>query len=338
MTSGLPVSFADVAAAADRLRGVAAETPLLESDALNAMVGGRLLIKPEPLQRTGSFKFRGAYNAIATLRPASVVAYSSGNHAQGVAMAAALLGLPATIVMPADAPRTKLDGTRALGASVITYDRFVDDREAIGREVAERTGAILIRPYDDPLIVAGQGTVGLELAEQSARRAAMLDAVLVCCGGGGLVAGCAVALSGRVPGPAVYSVEPSDFDDTARSLAKGARVGNRPDRRSFCDALLAAMPGELTFAINSRLLAGGLSVTDAEVARAMRLAFRHLRLVVEPGGAVALAAALAGRLPTEGRTIGVVVSGGNVDAELFARVLAEPDEPAMPPRTGARPN
>ncbi len=321
MTGELPVRFADVASAAERLRGVAVATPLLESEALNELVGGRLLIKPEPLQRTGSFKFRGAYNAISTLRPAAVVAYSSGNHAQGVAMAARLLGLPATIVMPVDAPRTKLEGTRALGAEVITYDRYADDREAIGRAVAERTGAVLIRPYDDPLIVAGQGTVGLELAEQASRCHAVLDAVLVCCGGGGLIAGCAVALAARAPGAAVYAVEPAAFDDTARSLAAGTRLVNAPGGRSFCDALLAPMPGELTFELNRRLLAGGVAVSDAEVATAMRLAFRHLHLVVEPGGAVALAAALAGRIPTRDRTIGVVVSGGNVDAELFARVL-----------------
>ena len=325
MTGELPVRFADVAAAAERLRGVAAETPLLESEALNELVGGRLLIKPEPLQRTGSFKFRGAYNAVSSLRPPAVVAYSSGNHAQGVAMAARILGMPATIVMPADAPRTKLEGTRALGAEVITYDRFADDREAIGREVAERTGAVLIRPYDDPLIVAGQGTVGLELAEQAARRDAVPDAVLVCCGGGGLVAGCAVALTHKAPGAAVFAVEPAEFDDTARSLAAGARQANTGGGRSFCDALLAPMPGELTFELNRRLLAGGVAVTDEEVATAMRLAFRHLHLVVEPGGAVALAAAIAGRIPTRGRTIGVVVSGGNVDADLFARVLSAPD-------------
>ena len=321
MTPELPVRFTDVAGAAERLRGVATATPLLESDALNELIGGRLLVKPEPLQRTGSFKFRGAYNAISTLRPPAVVAYSSGNHAQGVALAARLLGLPATIVMPADAPRTKLEGTRGLGAEVITYDRYADDREAIGREVAERTGAVLIRPYDDPLIVAGQGTVGLELAEQASRRDALPEAVLVCCGGGGLVAGCAVALAARAPGAQVYAVEPAAFDDTTRSLASGERVANQPGGRSFCDALLAPTPGELTFAINRRLLAGGVTVSDAEVAEAMRLAFRHLHLVIEPGGAVALAAALAGRIPTRGRTIGVVVSGGNVDAELFAQVL-----------------
>lgn len=321
LTTELPVRFADVEAAAERLRGVAVTTPLLESEALNALAGGRLLIKPEPLQRTGSFKFRGAYNAISALRPPAVVAYSSGNHAQGVALAARLLGIAATIVMPADAPRTKLDGTRALGAAVVTYDRANDDREAIGREIAERTGAVLIRPYDEPLIMAGQGTVGLELAEQAARVGGRLDAALVCCGGGGLVAGCAIALTHEIPGIAVHAVEPAGFDDTTRSLAAGQRLRNAADARSFCDALLAPTPGELTFAVNARLLAGGLVVTDGEVASAMRLAFRHLKLVIEPGGAVALAAALAGKLPTRGRTLGIVVSGGNVDAELFAEVL-----------------
>ncbi|HEX6013719.1 MAG TPA: threonine/serine dehydratase [Geminicoccaceae bacterium] len=318
----LPVRFADVAAAAERLHGVAVETPLLESDALNELAGGRLLVKAEPLQRTGSFKFRGAYNAISVLRPAAVVAFSSGNHAQGVALAARLLGIPATIVMPADAPRAKLDGTRALGAAVVTYDRAMEDREAIGRELASRTGAVLVRPYDDPLIMAGQGTVGLELGEQAARRGAALDAALICCGGGGLVAGCAVALARVAPDAAVYAVEPHGFDDTARSLAAGDRVANAPGGRSMCDALLAATPGDLTFAVNRRLLAGGLAVTDAEVGEAMRLAFRHLKLAVEPGGAVALAAALAGKLPIRGRTTGVVLSGGNVDAALFADVLA----------------
>ena len=318
----LPVRFADVAAAAERLRGLAVETPLLESEALNELAGGRLLVKAEPLQRTGSFKFRGAYNAISVLRPAAVVAFSSGNHAQGVALAARLLGIPATIVMPADAPRAKLDGTRALGAAVVTYDRATEDREAIGAELASRSGAVLVRPYDDPLIMAGQGTVGLELGEQATRRGAALDAALVCCGGGGLVAGCAVALARVAPGAAVYAVEPQGFDDTTRSLAAGERVANAPGGRSMCDALLAATPGELTFAVNRRLLAGGLAVTDEEVGEAMRLAFRHLKLAVEPGGTVALAAALAGKLPTRGRTIGVVLSGGNVDAALFADVLA----------------
>ena len=322
MTVEPGVGFADVAAAADRLRDVAVPTPLLESEALNALVGGRLLIKAEPLQRTGSFKLRGAYNAISVLRPRAVVAYSSGNHAQGVALAARLHGIPASIVMPADAPKTKLEGTRALGADVVTYDRVLDDREAIGRAIAERDGAVLIRPYDDPLIIAGQGTTGLELARQAAQVGASLDAALVCCGGGGLIAGCAIALTHLVRGIAVHPVEPEGHDDTARSLAAGERCANPAGGSPFCDALLAPMPGELTFAVNARLLAPGLVVTDAEVRTAMRLAFRHLHVVVEPGGAVALAAALTGRLAVRGRTIGIVLSGGNVDAPLFAEVLA----------------
>ena len=322
MTVEPGVGFADVAAAADRLRDVAVPTPLLESEALNALVGGRLLIKAEPLQRTGSFKLRGAYNAISVLRPRAVVAYSSGNHAQGVALAARLHGIPASIVMPADAPKTKLEGTRALGADVVTYDRVRDDREAIGRAIAERDGAALIRPYDDPLIIAGQGTTGLELARQATQVGASLEAALVCCGGGGLVAGCAIALTHLVRGIAVHPVEPEGHDDTARSLAAGERCANPAGGSPFCDALLAPMPGELTFAVNARLLAPGLVVTDAEVRTAMRLAFRHLHVVVEPGGAVALAAALTGRLAVRGRTIGIVLSGGNVDAPLFAEVLA----------------
>jgi threonine dehydratase len=318
----LPVGYGDVLAAADRLRGVAVETPLLESEALNALVGGRLLVKAEPLQRTGSFKFRGAFNAISSLRPAAVVAFSSGNHAQGVALAARLLGIPATIVMPADAPLTKLEGTRALGAEVVTYDRDREDRAAIGAAIAERTGATLIRPFDDPLIIAGQGTCGLEIVEQAARRGARLDAALVCCSGGGLVAGCATALVHHVPGIEVHAVEPVGYDDMARSLASGRRETNAPGARSICDALLSPSPGEITFAVNRRLLAGGLAVSDAEAAEAIRLAFRHLKLVVEPGGAVALAAALTGRIATRDRTVAVVASGGNVDADLYGEVLA----------------
>jgi threonine dehydratase len=317
----LPVGPDDVLAAAARLAGVAVRTPVLESPALDELAGARLLVKAEPLQRTGSFKFRGAYNAISVLRPPAVVAFSSGNHAQGVAAAARLSGIPATIVMPADAPAVKLEGTRALGAEVVAYDRYRDERERIGAEIAARTGAVLIRPYDDPLVMAGQGTAGLELADQAAERGLALDAALVCCGGGGLVAGCATALRARRPGTAVYAVEPEGHDDTARSLARGERVANEPGVRSACDALLAPTPGELTFEVNRRLLAGGVAVSEAEVREAMRLAFRHLKLVVEPGGAVALAAALFRKVPLDGAVVGVVVSGGNVDPGLYAEVL-----------------
>ena len=319
--SAPPPGIADVEAAAERLRGVVRQTPLLELDALNALIGGRLLCKAECLQRTGSFKLRGAYNTISQLDGRPVVAYSSGNHAQGVAAAAKLLGVPATIVMPADAPAIKIANTRALGAEVVLYDREREVREQIGAEIAERTGAALVRPYDDPRVVAGQGTAGLEAAGQLRALDATIDAALVPCGGGGLVAGCGIALSHAFPGVPVLAVEPQGFDDTARSLAAGERLSNLPGARSFCDALLAPMPGELTFALNRRQLAGGLAVSDAEVASAMAAAFSHLKVVVEPGGAVALAAVLSGRFDPRGRTVLVVLSGGNVDPELFAEVL-----------------
>ena len=330
-----PPNFADVAAAAERLAGHAVETPLLSSPALDRRVGGRILLKAETLQRTGSFKFRGAYNRISRIpedaRPAGVVAYSSGNHAQGVAAAAALLGVPATIVMPKDAPAIKLANTRGYGAEVVLYDRFTEAREEIAAELAARRGATIVRPFDDPAIIAGQGTCGLEIARQAAALDAELDAVLICCGGGGLTAGCALALAELSPRTAIYTVEPEAFDDTARSLAAssldasssdgGARVVNDPAARSFCDALLAPTPGALTFAINRRLVTGGLSVGDAEVAAAMAYAFRTLKLVVEPGGAVALAALLSERLDARGKTVALTLSGANVDPQTYRKVL-----------------
>lgn len=318
----LPITFADVEAAAAQLEGLAVKTPLIESAALNAHAGGRVLLKAEPLQRTGSFKFRGACNAIAQITAPAVVAFSSGNHAQGVAAAAALFGKRATIVMPADAPRIKVASTRALGAEVVLYDRYREVREEIGRRIADETGAELVKPYDDARVMAGQGTVGLEIAAQAAQAGASLDAALVCCGGGGLIAGCATALTHLVPGIEVFSVEPAAFDDTRRSLAAGDRVGNAPDAASICDALMAATPGELTFEVNRRLLEGGLAVTDEQVREAMRFAFERLKLVVEPGGAVALAAVLSGAFTAHGRTVAVVLSGGNVDPEAYAAILA----------------
>jgi threonine dehydratase len=317
-------TFDDVRAAADRLQAVARRTPLLESEALNALAGGRVLLKAEPLQRTGSFKFRGAYNTISQIAAAAVVAYSSGNHAQGVAAAARLLGKAATIVMPADAPAIKIESTRSQGAEIRLYDRARESREAIGTEIAERSGAALVRPYDDPRIIAGQGTAGLELARQAEEQGARLDAALIPCGGGGLIAGCSLALSALCPGIEIYAVEPAAFDDTARSLAAGRRLANPPGGQSICDALLVPSPGELTFEINRRLLAGALAVTDDEARRAMSFAFRHLKLVVEPGGAVALAALLAGRFDARGRTVAIMLSGGNVDPEQFTRALRPP--------------
>jgi threonine dehydratase len=314
-------TFADVEAAAVRLRGIAVRTPLLESKALNEWAGGQVLLKAECLQRTGSFKFRGAYNTISQIDADAVVAYSSGNHAQGVAAAAKLLGKRATIVMPADAPAIKLENTRSYGAEVRLYDRARESREAIGAEIATRTGAALIRPYDDPRIIAGQGTVGLEIAEQARDHGAVPDLALVPCGGGGLIAGCALALTAAFPEIAVHPVEPDGLDDTRRSLEAGEPVPNAPGATSICDALLLPTPGELTFAINRRLLAGGLTVSDDEVRSAIAFAFRHLKLVVEPGGAVALAAVLSGKLPLERRTAVVVLSGGNVDPTLFAAAI-----------------
>ena len=317
--------YAAVEAAAARLKGFATVTPLLEWPALNERLGARLLLKPESLQRTGSFKFRGAYNRISQLseaeRSKGVLAYSSGNHAQGVAAAAALVGTQATIIMPSDAPAIKIDNTRSYGAEVVFYDRFNEARDEVAAPILERSGATLVRPYDDPYIIAGQGTCGREIAQQAEALGARLDAVLICCGGGGLTAGCALALNQLSPGTKIYTVEPADFDDTARSLVSGRREGNDPQARSFCDALLAKAPGEITFAINRERVTAGLSVTDEEVAAAMVYAFRTLKLVLEPGGAAALAAALAGKLDLAGKSVAVVLSGGNVDPALFAEVI-----------------
>jgi threonine dehydratase len=327
MTGSAPLpDVTAVEAAAARLAGHAVETPLLESPDLNARAGGRVLIKPETLQRTGSFKFRGAFNKISQIpegHKGGVVAFSSGNHAQGVAAAAQLRGLPAAIVMPADAPAIKVANTRGYGAEVILYDRYREDRERVGAALAEERGAVLVRPYDDPDVIAGQGTIGLEIARQSQAKGALPDIVLAPCGGGGMISGCAVALTALVPGIRIYAVEPAGFDDTARSLAAHRRLANEAGQTTICDALMAGMPGELTFALNDRLLAGGLAVNDDEVKAAMAYAFRVLKLVVEPGGAVALAAVLAGKIDLRGRTAAIVCSGGNVDAAMFCAVIAD---------------
>ncbi len=320
----LPV-FADIEAAAARLAGKAVRTPLLPCPALDQQLKARVFVKPEMLQRTGSFKFRGAYNKLSRLadaaRASGVVAYSSGNHAQGVAAAAELLGAKASIVMPADAPAIKIDNTRGYGAEVLLYDRYREEREAVGQRLVDERGSLLVRPYDDPDIMAGQGTVGLEIAQQAAEMGVTLDCLLVCCGGGGLISGTALAMSEASPATKVYAVEPEGFDDTARSLRSGRRESVDPEARSFCDALLAKAPGELTFQLNRTLLAGGLAVSDDEVSAAMAFAFRSLKLVAEPGGAVALAAALTEKLPLAGKTVGIVLSGGNVDPALFASIL-----------------
>jgi threonine dehydratase len=318
-------SIADVLQARERLKGHAVVTPLIESPTLNALSRGRVLIKAECLQRTGSFKFRGAWNCISRLAPdkakGGVVAYSSGNHAQGVAAAAQMMKLPALIVMPEDTPEIKKANTRAYGAEIVTYNRNREDREEIANGIARERGAVIVPPFEHAEIIAGQGTSGLEAIEQAAERDARLDAVLIPAGGGGLTAGNTLAFSAKSPATEIHTVEPEGFDDHARSLKSGKRERNARASGSICDALLSPAPGELTFAINQPRLAQGLVVSEAEVKRAMVFAFEHLKLVIEPGGAVGLAAVLAGKIPTQGRSIAVIASGGNVDPAFFAEVL-----------------
>lgn len=325
MSMPFAIGIEDVRAAASVLAGQAVVTPLLEYAVLNERVGTRVLVKFEGAQRTGSFKFRGAYNRLARIAPEArsrgVVAWSSGNHAQGVAAAAKLLGMPATIVMPADAPAIKTANTRALGAEIVPYDRNTESREEIATALAGARGAALVPSFDDPYIIAGQGTIGLEILEQARTAGAQLGQVLVCCCGGGLSAGIATAIKAAQPHVDLYSVEPAPFDDTARSLASGRRESIVKGARSICDALLSPSPGKLTFPINQHLLAGGLTVTDEEVRLAMRFAFGTMKLVIEPGGAVALAAALHGRAPPRDGALVVVVSGSNVDPGMFAEIL-----------------
>jgi threonine dehydratase len=315
----------DVLAARARIGGAVVSTPMLRNALLDECTGGTILIKPEPLQRTGSFKFRGATNAVLQLtaeqRRAGVVTHSSGNHGQAVACAAAAIGVRATIFMPLDAPRIKRESTARWGADIRHYNRDTDDREGIARHFAEQTGAALVPPFDHPHVIAGQGTLALELAADAAAAGLAMDSLLVCTGGGGLIAGCALAMEGASPGTRLYCVEPEGWDDTGRSLVAGERVANAPGGSVLCDALLAKLPGKLTFAINQPRLAGGVVVSDAEVLAAIAFAFLHLKLVVEPGGAVGLAALLAGKFTARGQVVGVVVSGGNVDPAVVARAL-----------------
>ncbi|MDR6291202.1 threonine dehydratase [Inquilinus ginsengisoli] len=322
----MTVSIADIEAAARRLQGQAVRTPLLRSTLLDARAGREVLIKAEPLQRTGSFKFRGAYNRIAMIpaadRGKGVVAFSSGNHAQGVAAAARLFGIKATIVMPADAPAIKRRNTESYGATVVPYDRFGEDREAVTAKIVAETGATLVRPYDDPGIIAGQGTIGLEIAEQCAELGVRPDAVLASCSGGGLVSGVSIAIRARMPGVRIYAAEPEALDDMRRSLAAGERVTNDPGARSICDALQSPTPGQITFPIARETLAGGVTAPDDAVLRAMAVAFETLKLVLEPGGAVGLAATLENRIPDDIRSVVIVCSGGNVDAATFRDALA----------------
>jgi threonine dehydratase len=326
ITSKLPVNSADIDLAASVVAPYAVRTPLLSFPVLDSAVGNRVFLKPEMLQRTGSFKFRGAFNKLSSIpqsrRGGGVVAFSSGNHAQGVAAAAQILNMRAIIVMPSDAPVSKRERTKGYGAEVVLYDRDREDREAIARDIADRRGGTLVPPYDDPFVIAGQGTVGREIAEDTAALGLAPEIVVAPASGGGLIAGVATAVKARFPQAALIVAEPEAYDDHRRSLHAGKRVPHAAGGRTICDALMASIPGELTFAINSKLLARGVTASDNEVGAAVGFAFRELKLVVEPGGAVGLAALLAGRIESRGKTIVVVLSGGNVDADLYARLIA----------------
>jgi threonine dehydratase len=326
MSAPILPTAADVDAAAQRLAGVALRTPLVTSPVLDALTGARVFLKAETLQRTGSFKFRGAYNKLSSIPPEArgrgVVAFSSGNHAQGVAAAAQLLGMPAVIVMPGDAPRLKRERTAELGAEIVLYDRAREDREAIAGAIAAKRNAVLVPPYDDALIIAGQGTVGREIAEDLTALALSPEVVAVGASGGGLTAGIALAVKARAPQVRLYTAEPEGFDDHARSFRSGRREVNATLTGTICDALMASTPGELTFAINRALGVEGVTASEEDVAEAVRFAFRELKLVVEPGGAVALAALMAGKIDVSGKVAVAVLSGGNVDPELFHRLVA----------------
>ncbi|MCC5983824.1 MAG: threonine/serine dehydratase [Rhodobacteraceae bacterium] len=322
----LPPDAALIAATAARLAPVVRRTPLLSAPALDRIAGRRVLVKAECLQHTGSFKFRGGFAAVSALaeadRARGVLAWSSGNHAQGVALAARMHGVAAVIVMPSDAPRAKIDATRALGADLILHDRATEPREEIGAKLIAERGLTLIRPFDDPQVIAGQASVGLELAAQAADEGVRDADVLVCCGGGGLTAGVALALETKAPGLRVRPVEPEGFDDTARSLAAGRRLENTA-RTGLCDAILTPAPGALTFPVLQRLCGPGLVLPDRDTLRAMAAAFAHLKLVLEPGGAVALAAALFQPRAVTGAAVIVIASGGNVDRAVFTRALED---------------
>ncbi|HZW15193.1 MAG TPA: threonine/serine dehydratase [Brevundimonas sp.] len=324
-------SFAGVQDAARQIAGHAVRTPLIESPALNARVGGRVLLKAENLQVAGAFKFRGAWNRISRLSPdelkRGVVAYSSGNHAQAVSAAARMMGTSAIIVMPADSPTVKVEGVRAFGGEVRLYDRYSESREAIGEEIAASKGSVLVRPFDDPLVIEGQGTIGLEIIDQAkALGVAPLDQLVCGASGGGLIAGINLAMAALAPHAPVIAVEPRDYNDMQLSIAAGERLTYPPAPGTICDALMTDRPGELTFPINRRVDRVE-TVSDAEVAEAVRYAFRVLKLVVEPGGAVSLAALLAGKVETHGRATAIVLSGGNVDPALFSAIIEDRFDP-----------
>ncbi|MEO0701579.1 MAG: threonine/serine dehydratase [Pseudomonadota bacterium] len=314
-----------IRAAATRAQGIVRETPLVWSPFIDRLAGRRVLIKAECLQHTGSFKYRGARSAISALAAeggaAGVLAYSSGNHAQGIARAASEHGLASVIVMPSDAPKMKIDNTRALGAEVVLYDRATDDRDAIGAALAEERGLVLVKPFDNPHVIAGQGTTGLEIARQVHEAGVTEGEVLVCCGGGGLTSGIALALEACAPGLRARPVEPEGFDDVARSLISGQIERNTRTSGSLCDAIITPAPGEITLPIMQRLCGPGIVVPEDDCLRAMAAAFAHLKIVAEPGGAIALAAALYHGDAVDGDTVIAVVSGGNVDPGVFRMAL-----------------
>ncbi len=315
-----------ISAAAQRTKGKLRRTPLLNAPLLDTIAGRRIWVKPECLQHTGSFKYRGALSAISALSPEKrklgIIAYSSGNHAQGIALAARQAGAPAVIIMPADAPRMKIENTRALGAETVLYDRVAgEDRDAMGKQIADERHLTLIKPFDNEEVIAGQGTTGLEIAEQAIEMGVNAGDVIVCCGGGGFASGIALALEAKAPKMRVRPAEPENFDDMARSLASGKRLSNATTSGSLCDAIISPTPGELTFPILQRLAGPGMVVSDDEALHAMALAFEHFKLVAEPGGAVALAAAIFRPDQIQGDDVIVTISGGNVDAEVFEMAL-----------------
>lgn len=321
----LPIGLDEIRAAADGLKGVAVRTPLLENHDANALLGGRLLIKAESMQRTGAFKIRGAYwrilNMSAAERARGAITYSSGNHALGVAMAANLRGSSALIVMPQDAPAAKMDAVRQMGAEVATYDRDTQDYNDVVETLRQQTGRVHVPPSADPRVLAGAGTAALELHQQAQLLGATPDDVLIPCGGGGLTAATAVVFHHLAPGSRVYAAEPATFDDTRRSLEAGERLPNPKGARTICDSIMTPMPNAVTFPINLDLLAGGVVATDDEVRAAMRFAFRHYKIVVEPGAAVGIAAVLNGSIDISGRTVATVITGGNIDAARFCALI-----------------
>ena len=323
--AALPVSYQDVADAADRIRPLVVETPLLEVADLSEAIGGRFFVKCENLQRTGSFKLRGGMNALASLSPEDrakgIVAYSSGNHAQGVAAAARHFGVAATIIMPEDAPVIKRDNTQALGATVVTYDRYSESREALGQKIQAETGAILIPPYDYLPTMVGQGTSAIEVTNQLRAKGLSLDTAIICCGGGGLAGGSALVYSTTFPHAKVWAAEPATHDDTTRSLIAGTRLSNDPDARSICDAIVTPTPGEVTFPILQACGVQGRTASDADVLDAVGFAAKRMKLVVEPGGAIALAVARTHLAHLHGQTVVAYLSGGNIDPEMLARAM-----------------